>query len=220
MINKQKIFIQAVILNCAIAHVVTYGWSPKEQIVYQAIVEPRKQILAQAQAAYFLPIDNTFRRIYGGAGIYGAELSFQLNRKLFGWVSASGFSKTGRSLGECDKTKVMFIPLGLGLKYFLKRGVQGAYLSAGVLGTYLHTENCSPYVPRTRSNWGPGALVKLGYLFDLSKPSKRESSRWFVDVFANYLYSHIKSQPSNLVVVPHNVNLSGFMFGGSIGCRF
>ena len=214
MMTKQKIvlFFSLTAQFVAYSSLLGDGDAP---IIYPAtmVQDSKRQLLVEAQAAYFVPLDRTFKRIFNGGGMYGAEVSLQLNRKLFGWVSAHGMVNGGRSLGGHYKTTVTLVPVGLGLKYFFKHGVRGAYLGVGALAEYLHTKNYSPYVPRTSSNWGGGALFKLGYVMDMSES-------WLVDIFMNYAYMKVASQHSNLVVVPHSANLSGFMFGGSIGYRF
>lgn len=37
------------------------------------------EVLAEATVAYFQPIGGRFEEIYGGAGIYGGELTFPVN---------------------------------------------------------------------------------------------------------------------------------------------
>ena len=75
------------------------------------------QVLQEVEAAYFHPMSSRFRDIYGGGGIYTFELNVQTWCQLYSWANVSYFHKTGRSIGEKDKTTITLVPVAFGLKY-------------------------------------------------------------------------------------------------------
>lgn len=178
----------------------------------QAIV-----ILPEVKAAYFHPTDSRFRKIYGGGGIYTFEASIQFWNCLYPWFSVGGFWKSGRSIGEKDKTHVTIIPLGFGLKYFFRDlccCCWSPYIGAGLAATYLHTDDNSPFVKRKNSNWGVGGIAKAGLLYYFC-------GCFFLDAFADYTYMEIDfDKVPKKFVIRHDADISGFSFGGGLGFSF
>ena len=158
-----------------------------------------------------------FRDIYGSDGLYGLELTCQAWHELYAWVSGDYLSKTGEScLGY--RTKAYFIPLGFGLKYLKLFSIDtnqsiGLYAGAGVLGTYLHTKDDSPFVVTTLHAWGVGGVVKGGIL--LTKDSL------FLDLFTNYSFQSFRGKGSSEpLVYAHNTTINGWSFGSGLGVKF
>lgn len=168
----------------------------------------------EAKAAYFYPANSTFRDIYSGGGIYGAELTCQAYKRLYAFASADYFHRKGSSLGESDPTTITFVPLGLGLKYLFPVHKRDFYLGAGVLGTYLHIQDDSPFVLRNSCKWGLGAVGKAGIVFNVSK-------HFIIDLFTNYTYTKIDFDNNDGGNVTRNTaDISGWSFGAAIGYRF
>lgn len=171
-------------------------------------------ILVEAKAAYFVPTDQKFRKIYSGGGIYGGEVTCQTYQNFYGWISADCFSKKGSSIGEHDSTKITIVPLGVGLKYLYPISCADLYLGAGVLGTYVHMKDDSPFVIHNISKWGLGGVAKAGAIFQL-----RENI--FADLFTSYTYTKIDFHYTDHERVNRqNANLGGWAFGIGIGYRF
>jgi hypothetical protein len=171
-------------------------------------------VLVEAQAGYYYPTNHKFREIYSGSGIYGLEVSVQSWRSLYAWVSGSVFAKSGHSIGLRNSTHIVFVPIGVGLKYLWKVNFVDLYLGAGVLPTYLHIHDHSPYVVQKSSKWGCGGIAKVGAIFNLPKS-------FFIDVFTSYSYIKISDHDTrHHTIYPSSANLSGFTFGGAIGYRF
>lgn len=171
-------------------------------------------VFVEAKAAYFAPTDHKFRKIYSGGGIYGGEISCQTYRNLYGWISGDYFSKKGSSIGEHDSTRITIVPLGIGLKYLFPISCADLYLGAGVLGTYVHMKDHSPYVIHHISKWGVGGIAKAGAIFNFGE-------NFFADLFTSYTYTEIGfHRTDDGKVTRNNAHLSGWAFGLGIGYRF
>jgi opacity protein-like surface antigen len=169
--------------------------------------------MVEAKAAYFRPTSPVFRDIYSDGGIYGAEVSCQAWKELYGWVSGSVFHKTGSSLGSHDSTKVTFVPIGLGLKYLFPIDPVDLYLGGGILATYLHLTDDSPYVIHERSKWGVGGIIKGGLLFNITH-------HVFIDVCSDYSWTQVGFHDTHHHhIVSHDANLSGWSIGAGVGYR-
>lgn len=175
---------------------------------------PAVETLLELKAAYFHPESTLFRKIYGSAGIYGAEVSVQTWCNLYAWVSGDFFIKSGHSIGLHDPTNIWFIPIGVGLKYFLPLNCWDFYFGAGFTGTYVHFHDHSPFVVQRSHNWAWGGIAKIGVM-------RTFWQRWFVDLFTSYSYAHAGfHEKHHLVIYRHEANLGGWAIGGGIGYRF
>lgn len=170
--------------------------------------------LPEVKAAYFYPLDSRFRKIYSGGGLYSFEATFSCWDCFYPWISAGGFWKSGRSIGEKDKTEIVMIPLGVGLKYLFCCGCFNPYIGAGLAVTYLHTDDHSPFVKKNNSGWGVGGIAKVGNLYYFCES-------FFIDIFADYTYMKVDfDKVSDPFVIGLNANVSGFSFGGGLGFCF
>ncbi len=178
---------------------------------------PQKhEIMIEAKTAYFYPTSSRFRDIYGPAGIYGLEASFQASNNLYAWLNGNYFYKKGHSLGSHNSTSLFFVPIGLGLKFLLNHKYCDFYLSAGMVTTYIHIRNNSPFVVSENNKWTVGANAGLGLIINFGKSI-------FLDLFANYLFlkthfSHSEDNDENLIF--HKADLSGTSVGAGLGYRF
>lgn len=172
-------------------------------------------ILLEGKGAYFLSTDRTFKNIYNnGGGAGGVEFTAGTYKNLYGFISADVFHKKGNSLGLCDETKVTFVELGLGLKYFIPFRFGDVYVGLGALPTYLRTEDCSPFVIQQRTKWGCGGIGKLGVYFNLPHS-------FIVDLFVNYAFVKIPFECCfNGCTQSHDARLNGWFLGGGLGYRF
>jgi outer membrane protein W len=173
------------------------------------------EILVEGKAAYFLPQNNKFQKIYTGGGLYGIEASYEAWCRTHVWASVDSFTRKGSSLGCHSPTRISMVPIGLGLKYFLCLPNLPAelYVGAGVTGTYVHMHDKSPYVISKISKWGVGGIAKVGTLvhFDCL----------FLDLFVNYSYCPIDFHHNRDGAVSRNsMNFGGWAFGLGIGYRF
>lgn len=173
-----------------------------------------RDVLVEAKVAYFLPTDHKCREIYSGGGMYGGECTFQVRQKLYGWISADYFSKEGSSIGGHDPTNIIMVPLGAGLKLLFPFKTADLYIGAGVLGTYVHMRDHSPFVIQSISKWGVGGIAKVGVICNLPK-------HFFADLFTNYTYTKIDFHGTDHEGgARQDANISGCSFGAGIGYRF
>jgi hypothetical protein len=178
-------------------------------------VSERRNVLLEAKGSVFVPTNDTFRHIYHTGGIFDLELTFQIYEGLFGWGSGGVFFKKGHSIGECDPTCAIIVPIGAGLKYLWNFDLGDLYLGAGVLGVDLHTKDGSPFVIPHRHKWGVGGIVKAGFLFDLPRS-------FFADLFTDYSFAkvHFCCNEFTCGVVSQPANVSGWGLGLGFGYRF
>lgn len=176
--------------------------------------------LIEGKAAYYYPTSHTFRRIYSENGIYGGEISCQTYNNLYTWASVDGYSKKGRSIGLQDATKLTFIPVGLGLKYFFPISCFNCFVGAGLLGTYarlkdrFNLSSTNLTFTHRQSKGNVGGIVKVGLLYTIN-------NNWYLDLFSNYSYTKISFFNKYLGTIQRRqANLSGWSIGLGIGYSF
>lgn len=169
--------------------------------------------LTEAKASYFHPTGSTFKDIYSGSGLYGLEMSFSTVDRLYVWTSASAFYKSGKT-DFGTHTSVVFVPLGLGLKYFLTPDPVKLYIGAGGIIEYVRTHDKSDFVPEHTSKWGGGGIAKFGLLWNCTRSI-------FLDFFVDYSIVQVNNSYSQGgTLIPQNADMSGVSGGAGIGYRF
>jgi hypothetical protein len=184
-----------------------------------------REILLEVKGAYYGATNHLFRKIYGnGNGIAGLEVTGQLCDQWYGWIAGSILTKKGHSIGLCDPTRVFFVPVELGIKYFHHTCFGDLYGGLGLLASYLRTNDCSPFVMRHRKHGGAGGIVKAGVNVNLPWEHCKQA---YLDFFADYSFikfnfkNNCEDARCNLPVVQsHKANLSGVSLGIGIGWRF
>ncbi len=181
-----------------------------------------RDVILEFKGAYFHPTNDCFKDIYGNsAGIFGPELTVQLcnQSNWYGFASVDYLTKSGRSIGLCDKTKVSLSPIAIGLKYFAFSScneVADIYLGAGVQPVRVHTKDCSSYVQQNQTRWGAGGIFKVGsYIY--------APCNFVLDVFLDYSYARAKGKVTcspTQNVIPLKANVSGIIFGVGLGYCF
>lgn len=173
-----------------------------------------RDIFVEIKGSGFFPTSHLFKKIYHSSGMIGGELTVNIYDSFYGWASIDWLSKSGRSLIGDSKTKVSYLPIAFGLKYFLPFCYGDWYVGVGALAGRIHTHDFSPLVAPYYTKWGWGAIAKLGVLFDIS-------CSFFLDLFLNY--SAVNAHSSNTfggTVVPHTVKVHGVILGAGLGYRF
>jgi hypothetical protein len=170
-------------------------------------------VLLEGKAAAFFPTDSKFRKIYGSAGgIFGVELTGQLYRELYGWISTDVFAQNGNSLGLADPARVLFVPLDIGLKYLYRFAHVDLYVGIGASATYLQIKNNSPFVIQRQNKWGGGGIVKAG--------CNVGADPLFLDFFASYSFVKVGFNNSCTAVSTSDADISGASLGVGFGYRF
>lgn len=172
-------------------------------------------IIIEAKGAYFLPINQKFRKIYhNGGGIYGLEATFMVHKYFYGFLGADFFRAEGHSMGFDDITKATIVNIELGAKCFIPVCIGNAYVGLGILPTMLHTHDDSPYIVPNQTEWDCGGIAKLGIYIDLP-------GCCVLDLFVDYSFVTIHfTNPAYVITESHNAHLSGCWFGGGLGYRF
>jgi len=181
-----------------------------------------RDVILEFKLAYFRPTGACFRQIYGhSAALYGPEVTVQLcdnNSHWYGFASVDYLSKSGRSIGLCDKTKVSLLPLAVGIKCFAPSPCKKAdfYLGAGIQPTRVHTRDCSADVNPRQTSWSVGGIFKAGaYLY--------APHCVVIDLFVDY--SVVRARGKNnccgsSTVIPLKANVGGAIFGVGLGYLF
>lgn len=134
-------------------------------------------IFAEAKAAYFYLENNKFRKIYSDNCMYGLEMNCQVWNRWYASASVNYFtkrsssSKQSSSSAEKERTKITLVPVGFGLKYLYCFQPVTLYAGAGVVSSYLHMREHSPYIIHKASKWAWKGIVKTGIFIDLEDQS-------------------------------------------------
>jgi len=172
-------------------------------------------ILVEGKGNAFITTNDTYKDIYGRAtGGGGFELTGGEYKNIYGFLSVDAFHTSGSSIGFCSPTKVTFVEIGIGLKYFVPFSCGDFYIGLGALPAWAQTKDCSPYVVPTLSKWGCGGIAKVGVYFDLPKS-------FIVDIFVNYSFVKIPFECCfNGCTQTHPAKLDGVIVGLGLGYRF
>jgi hypothetical protein len=177
-----------------------------------------KDIILEFKAAYFQPMNRTFRHIYSGEAIFGPEVTFNIWESIYGFASYNFLTKNGKSFGLETCTKIRLHLLGAGLKFFnCVTDTVSLYAGLGFQPVSLHTSNHSPYVIEKTHKWGLGGVVKMGTYIDLP-------CNFVLDIFGDYTFVKVKrsccTDSSVGYIQQTNANVSGFSVGAGFGYRF
>jgi hypothetical protein len=175
-----------------------------------------RDVLVEIKGSGFFPTSHLFKKIYHTSGMVGAEATVNLYDCIYGWASIDWLSKSGHSLIADTKTKVNYLPIAFGLKYFIPFPFCYGdwYVGIGALAARIHTHDFSPFVAPYYTKWGWGVIAKAGVLFDIS-------CSFFIDFFLNY--SSVNARSTNTfggLVVPHKAKVHGWILGAGLGYRF
>lgn len=178
------------------------------------------------RTSFFYPTSSNFRKIFSDGGtdyqltgslpIFRQESAYAKGINLWGGVDY--FSKTGRSAGLENKTRIQMMPVTLGLKYFSPAIGEtlpfSFYAAAGMKYYFIHTHNSGIGIKKAISRNGMGGVVEAGCLtfFD---------DHLFLDLFVSYSFkSFYPPSLSNPAVQGIKMDVSGINVGTGIGYHF
>ena len=166
-------------------------------------------LLSEVKVSYFYSTNADFKNIYSsGGGLYRLETSLEAYKNLYPFLSVGYFETSGHSQGQQSPTKLKMVPISPGLKYFfLEKKKLRPYLGAGILTSYLHIYNDSPYVIKVQSKWGVGGLFQGGFIAYITRS-------FIIDGFIDYSYMNIHFKNTR------SANVSGLSIGGGLGYAF
>ncbi|MBX7066977.1 MAG: hypothetical protein K1X28_07085 [Parachlamydiales bacterium] len=168
----------------------------------------------QARGAYFYPTSHRFREYHSGSGIYGLQFDYQIYKYLSGWAGADYYRQKGHTQGLHNSAHIDIVRYSLGVKFLYDKYCIKPYAGIGPAVVWVHTHVDSPYLIRSASKYGVGALAKTGAFIMLRRS-------FFIDLYIDYLWQTMNIHGhSHKFVVKHKADVSGFSFGAGIGYGF
>lgn len=140
----------------------------------------------EARVGYFYPSSHLLRKIYRQGGVEGEfELSKNINCNWQVWGNVNYFSRTGRSRGEGNKTRITIVPISVGLKYvFIPSSRIRPYVGIGPTYSFVNIRNHTHYTKRHSHKDGFGFVVKSGLNYDLT-------CKFLLDLYVDYYYQQV-----------------------------
>lgn len=176
----------------------------------------------EGRVAYFYPLDNRMRDVYGknGWAEYEIEVSSPLNLccdcscdwDMF--FNTSYFFEKGRSTCLRDHTNVSNVAFNFGIKrYFDFCSSFRPYFGLGVGFAHVHFHDDSPFVKNNINRWGLAVLVKSGIRYDFT-------CNLFADLFFDYAYNRYEFKKSCCCVSRNDIDTGGLKVGLGLGYHF
>ncbi len=177
-----------------------------------------RDTIVEFKGAYFRSTDCVFKKIFNkGGALFGPEVTVQLcdDSNFYGFASIDFLTKKGKSIGLREKTRILLMPLGFGLKYMESKWCDWMqlYVGLGFQPVYVRTKDCSAFLPSKQSRWGFGGIVKAGTYIDIA-------CNFVLDLFIDYSFVKTSCKKNCAGTISRKANLSGAIFGGGIGYRF
>jgi hypothetical protein len=156
----------------------------------------------KVQVHYFYPSEQSFQNIYGSGLALGGELNFKVWKPIYLWLFGSYYNKSGNLPITQEKTEMMLIPVGGGIKLKFQTGIVSPYIGLGPV-VYFYEENNPIGVAKGKQ---AGFIGQAGL-------SLKIISRLFFDFSVSY--SYCKAKPQNI-----NADIGGIHAGLGIGFMF
>ncbi len=179
-----------------------------------------RDAIVEFKAAYMLPTNHLFKKIYGGNAIYGPEVTVEMCGPWYVFGAVDFLNGSGKSIGLCTPTKVNIVDMEIGLKYLMPFEKCSSvcdtdlYVGLGVLPSHVHTHDFSPDVIQNRSKWTCGGILKAGAYVTVCES-------FVVDLFFNYSISKFKFNCCPTAgTQSHSARTDGCWFGAGFGYRF
>ena len=169
----------------------------------------------EGKAGYFFFLNSTMRKIYNKGGIdVQVTGTYPIWRGLEFYGSVEFLERSGRSLGDKQKTRIYQIPVNVGLRpvLTLNNRVQ-YYATLGPRYFYVHQHNDSSFVPKNRGRSGVGFFANTGFNF-------MPIEYLVIDVFGEYSWAKTHFPNAKNHVYGRDLQIGGLTFGGGIGYVF
>lgn len=159
------------------------------------------------RSAAFIAQSKLFRKIYDTAGpCIELEYAYRIKRHLEVWGNFDFFWQDGKSIGLCNPTQIKIPNFSFGIKspYQFKE-CHELYLGIGpsFAGVLITNKTCCCCEKVSKPAFG--FVVKSGYYYDFCK-------RFFLDIFADYLYQPVHFQ--------RKTEVGGLRIGAGLGIKF
>lgn len=159
------------------------------------------------RGAAFFPQGSLTKRIYGKVWPEGSlEYNYKWGCCFSLFVNGAVTGKKGHSIGLGNSTRIVLVPLTIGINARFGSSWVHPYLGIGVGGAYAHIHNHSSFVKRNTNHWGFASLFQVGVELDCN-------SWFFIDLFGDYRWNrfHFNKQSSR--------QTGGFDVGAGLGFR-
>ncbi len=164
--------------------------------------QKKKFIRVLVTGNYFSPREGNLKTLYENGMMYGAEINVGVTDFVELWFAESYFSKTVSNTDSDSEYKVYLIPIELGLKVRLNKGVVNPYFGIG--GGYFQYREKTPDGEVREQNIGfigqSGLFLKMSGFF-------------VVDIYAQFKYCP-------LTTAAEKFDVGGFHFGAGLGFEF
>jgi len=134
-------------------------------------------------ANYFSPSEKSFKEMYGEGVTFGGEVNIRLWRFIDLWLVGNYYSKKGELPFTKESTRMILVPIGIGLKLMIQRNVINPYVGLGPV-FYIYNEK-NPI--GTANGTGIGIMGDIGCYFKIA-------GGFLVDASVNYSYCEVKPQ--------------------------
>lgn len=168
-----------------------------------------------ARAGYFLPLSDNARNIYmDGWAEYEIEARYTLSCPWGVWANVGYTHVNGHSHILHNHTRLTMVPISAGFRYVwqLQRNYE-AYLGLGGSCSILRIHDESPYVHEHIHKIAYGVTAKSGLIYHFAC--------WgFFEGFIDYNYTRFNFSGHRDNIYRNDLDMSSFLFGGSIGITF
>ncbi len=169
------------------------------------------------KGGYFVPHDRELQEIYHGGFFFEREINYAITSNILTWGSAGFFRKCGELHETHEKTRLMLIPAGLGLKVRLSLPLLSMirfYAGGGVQYIYASMKNESEIVEKKIHNHGIGWVAKGGIQVAVGFGVVCEAFANYMDVKATLRDVHHGEEESL------KTNVGGWVIGLGAGYEF
>lgn len=175
----------------------------------------------QVRGAAFIPLNNQLRKIYSSGlptlefeGSYSCISNIWLPcDQILLWGNVGWTSQRGRSLGFGYYTNLNLVPLSFGFEYqAIIADCFEFYAGFGPTYSFLRIKNYDGFRTTHLSRNNVGVTTKTGIRYTFFE-------NYFIDVFADYFYTHFRSMNHD-PIQPIPNHFSGFFVGGGLGATW
>lgn len=170
----------------------------------------------EIKPSYFLFPASLMNSVYDNGGFeIQSSVSVPVHHYLDLYGSVGYRKARGHALNTGEKTRLIVIPVDLGLKPIFSFGERFSYFCAiGPRYFYVHQRNYSPYVDCRVNGSGIGLFLNAGFNVQIV-------DHLLLGIFSEYSYEKKKICPKKPHVLSNGaVQIGGFAFGVSVGCAF
>jgi len=172
------------------------------QLNEERLKQKKKFIRILMTGNYFSPREGNLKTVYEKGLMFGAEINVGVTDFVEIWFAENYFSKTVTDTVSGSVNKVYLIPLELGLKVRLNKGIVNPYFGIG--GGYFQYKEETPDGEIREQNIGfigqSGLFIKISGFF-------------VVDLYAQFKYCPITTAADKF-------DVGGFHFGMGLGFEF